>query len=157
MVCRGHPSPHRAMLNERLMGMKRTILHVDGDKAFCKVMRRAFEKSGYGVSVACDRLRAIELLSKRSFDLIISELEMPKLDGIELMEEINRREINVPVIFLTSNSEIESYMDLMNMGAFDYLHKPIKEQEILRVVKDAFETIGKSRISLTSPYRMEHF
>lgn len=148
MVCRVHPSPHRAMLNERLMDMKRTILHVDGDKVFCKAMKRAFEKSGYVVSVARDGLRAIELLSKCSFDLIISELGMPKLDGIELMEEVNRREINVPVIFLTANGEIESYMDLMNMGAFDYLHKSVKEREILRVVKNAFKKAGKALISL---------
>jgi FixJ family two-component response regulator len=64
---------------------------------------------------------------------------MPNIDGLELMEEIRRRRIDVPVIFVTGYGEVESYMDLMNMGAFDYLNKPIDPKELFRVVESALE------------------
>ena len=64
---------------------------------------------------------------------------MPNLDGLGLMEEIRRKSIDLPIIFLTAYGEIESYMDIMNMGAFDYLNKPVSAPDMLRVVKRALE------------------
>jgi DNA-binding NtrC family response regulator len=127
---------------------KKSILLVDSDREFSGTIKKMFQEYGYAVSTVYDGIKALRLLAEAEFDLIISELVIPKLDGIELMEEINRRRINVPVIFLTAKGEIESYMDVMNMGAFDYLHKPAKETEILKIVKKAFETTAKSRISV---------
>jgi DNA-binding NtrC family response regulator len=125
---------------------KQTILLVDNDREFCVAIKKMFQKHGYMVSPVHDGIKALCLLEEGEFDLIISELGTPKLDGMELMEEINRRKIKAPVIFLTADGEIESYMDLMNMGAFDYLNKPANEKEILRVVEKAFETTGRSHI-----------
>jgi len=127
---------------------KQSILLIDSDREFCVAIKRMFQEHGYMVSTVHDGINALCLLEEEEFDLIISDLVIPKLDGIELMEEINRRKIDVPVIFLTADGEIQTYMDLMNMGAFDYLNKPAKESEILRVVKNAFEKAGMSCFSL---------
>jgi two-component system response regulator (stage 0 sporulation protein F) len=122
------------------MNSRQSILLVDDDPEFRKAMKKMFEKSGYNVTVAADGQEALEALSEESFDLIISDLRMPNLNGMELMEELKRRRINLPVIFITAYGEVESYMDLMNLGAFEYINKPVKGQEILGVVRKALES-----------------
>jgi len=117
----------------------RTILLVDDDREFSNAMKKYLDKFGCNTVIAGDGRKAIDFLSEHAVDLIISEVRTPELCGIELMEEIRRRRIDTPVIFLTAYGEVESYMDLMNMGAFEYLSKPIKEQEILRVAQRAME------------------
>jgi len=119
------------------MEEKQLILLVDNDQEFCRATRKMLMQSGYGVSTARDGQEAIDVLSEKSFGVVISEVRMPGLDGIELMEEINRRSVDVHVIYLTAYGEVESYMDLMNMGAFDYLNKPVKERELLRAITNA--------------------
>ena len=116
------------------------VLIVDDDPEFRKAMGRMFEKSGYETKITGDGNEALEVLSNETFDLIISDLRMPKLDGVELMSEIRRKGLETPIIFLTAYGEVESYMDLMNLGAFEYVNKPIKGQEILDVAKRAIET-----------------
>ncbi|MBI4832954.1 MAG: response regulator [Candidatus Lindowbacteria bacterium] len=127
------------------MNENKSILLVDDDQEFRKAMKKMFEKSGYDVTVAADGREALEILSKSSFDLIISDLRMPNLNGMELMEAIKKEKMDVPVIFITAYGEVESYMDLMNLGAFEYINKPVKGQEILSVAKRALEMHGNSR------------
>jgi DNA-binding NtrC family response regulator len=126
------------------MNNKQSILLVDDDQEFRKAMKKMFEKSGYDVTVAADGQEALVALAEKSFDLIISDLRMPNLNGMELMEELKRRKINLPVIFITAYGEVESYMDLMNLGAFEYINKPVKGQEILGVVRKALESASPS-------------
>ena len=114
-----------------------SILFLDDDPEFCRAMASMFERSGYKTAIANDGCEAFDMISNEAFDLIFSELRMPGLTAIKLMQEVSRRKIKVPVIFLTARGEVESYMDLMNMGAFDYLTKPIKGKEILRVAEKA--------------------
>ena len=121
------------------MPKKQSVLLVDDDQEFRKAMKRMFERSGYAITVAADGQEALEILSRDTFDLIISDLRMPNLDGVELMTEISRQRLTTPIIFLTAFGEVESYMDLMNLGAFEYIHKPVKSQEILSVAKKAIE------------------
>ena len=118
---------------------KRLILLVDNNQEFYRKMKKLFGRSGYNVINARDGREAINLLSEKPFDLVISEVKMSGLDGIELMGEVNRRRVDLPVLFLTEHGEIESYMDLMNMGAFDYLNKPVREQELTTVVRQALK------------------
>jgi len=117
------------------MSEKQSILLVDDDEQLCTSIGRMFERFGYKVTTAHDGREALDVLSDDNIDLVISDLRMPNVDGIELMEEIKRKKIDVPIIFLTAYGEIESYMDLMNMGAFEYLNKPLDVKEILRTAR----------------------
>ena len=123
-----------------MMEGRRSILLVDDDKEYCKAMAKMLERSGYSITVAADGRQALDFLSEKPFDLILSDLRMPRVDGIELMDEIRRKRIKTTVVFLTGYGEVESYMDLMNKGAFEYLNKPADIGEILRVTKRAIET-----------------
>ncbi len=119
------------------MQAEKSILLVDNDQEFCKAMKKTLEKSGFCVTVTGDGREALGVLSENAFHLIITDLRMPNLDGIEFMAEIKRKKINTPVIFITAYGDVESYLKVMNMGAFEYLNKPIKGQEILRVARRA--------------------
>jgi DNA-binding NtrC family response regulator len=116
---------------------KKTVLLVDDDLDFRRALKKVLERSGHKAATACDGQEAIDFLSEYAIDLVISEVRMPQLCGIELMEQVKRRRIGTPVIFLTAYGEVESYMDLMNMGAFEYLNKPVEEEEVLRVAQKA--------------------
>jgi DNA-binding NtrC family response regulator len=129
------------------MTVKSTILLVDDDLEFRKAMCRMFEKSGYEITAAADGREALEALEDKGFDLVISDLRMPNLGGLELMSELRRQGVGTPVIFLTAYGEVESYMDLMNLGAFEYVNKPVKSQEILDVARKAIEASGSQSLS----------
>ena len=126
------------------------VLLVDDDKEFRRAMKKMFEKSGYGIRIACDGQEALDALSEEEFDLIISDLRMPNLDGLEMMGELRRRGLEIPIIFLTAFGEVESYMDLMNLGAFEYVNKPVKSQEILEIAKRAIASRSNSQ-SISTP------
>ncbi len=128
---------------------KNTILLADDDKEFRKAMTRMLEKAGYAITAAADGREALDALSDNEFDLIISDLRMPNLDGVELMGELRRRGLETPIIFLTAFGEVESYMDLMNLGAFEYVNKPVKSHVILAIAQRAIEPRTNSQ-SLTS-------
>ena len=128
---------------------KNTILLADDDKEFRKAMTRMLEKAGYAITAAADGREALDALSDNEFDLIISDLRMPNLDGVELMGELRRRGLETPIIFLTAFGEVESYMDLMNLGAFEYVNKPVKSRVILAIAQRAIEPRTNSQ-SLTS-------
>ena len=127
------------------MDEKQSILLVDDDQEFRKAMKKMFERSGFAVTLAADGREALDILSKNTFDLIISDLRMPNLNGMQLMEELKKKDVKIPVIFITAYGEVESYMDLMNLGAFEYINKPVKGQEILNVARKALETNRNSR------------
>ena len=129
---------------------RHTILLVDDDKEFRKAMKKMFENSGYAAVIAADGNEALDALSNEDFDLVISDLRMPNLNGVELMEELRRRGLETPIVFLTAFGEVESYMDLMNLGAFEYLNKPVKSKEILEVVRRATESHTNSAESVSS-------
>ena len=119
------------------MQPEKSILLVDSDREFCRAMKKMLETSGFCVTMASDGKEALEVLAENTFHLILSGMRMPNLGGIEFMAEIKRMNINVPVIFITAYGDVESYLKVMNMGAFEYLNKPVKGQEILRVARRA--------------------
>lgn len=119
------------------MNKKHSILLIDNDIEYCKEKKELFEHAAFDVIIAHDREGALKNLCDSSFDLIVSNLRMPHLQGTEIMELVNTRGIDAPVIFLTKIFEVEHCMDVMNMGAFDYLDKMAPEKRILNVAKEA--------------------
>ena len=116
---------------------KQSILFVDDDEQFRKAIVRIFEASGFDITTARDGQEALDLLSESAYDLIITDLKMPVLDGYELMREIKRREIKIPVIILTGYGEVETHIDLMNMGAYDHIEKPVSGHELMGLARKA--------------------
>jgi len=132
------------------MNTRKSILVVEPDQEFRTAVRKMLEKAGYHVISVEDGMGALEILEDTAVDLVISVLRMPNLDGTELMQEIKRTKISAPVIFVTAYGGVDSYMDLMNMGAFDYLNKPLEERDILKAARGALEDQGERSQNLSS-------
>jgi len=136
---------------ETEMEFRRQILLVEPDRELRHGLKRMLKQSGYRIVTAGDGRDALDILSETECDLVITALRMPNLDGIELMAELNRARIHAPVIFLTAYGDVESYMDVMNMGAYDYLNKPVKSEEIVNIVRKALGHVDRALFGSDSP------
>ena len=115
------------------------ILVVDDDSNLLKLIRLRLELAGYEVATALDEGEAIAQARKEVFDLSIVDLKLVQSDGISLMEEMHSINPAMPVIILTAHGSIESAVEAMRRGAFNYLNKPFDPQELLFQIKRAIE------------------
>jgi chemosensory pili system protein ChpA (sensor histidine kinase/response regulator) len=113
------------------------LLLVDDSISIRKVVGMFLSNAGYKVDAATDGVDAIEKISKLSYDLIITDLEMPRMHGYELIAEIRSNETmnNVPIIVLTSRAGDKHHKKAVELGANDYIVKPVDEDTLLQSVK----------------------
>ena len=114
--------------------MKKTILVVDDDKDIRELIAVYLKTEDFYVDKACNGLEALQLVKENRYDLIILDIMMPKMDGLETLINI-RKEFNMPIIFLTAkNQEIDMIRGL-SLGADDYISKPFSSMELIARVK----------------------
>jgi type IV pilus assembly protein PilB len=118
-----------------------SILVVEDDPDNQLLISKILTNQGYDVSVAGDGIDALMVLAKKRFDLILSDINMPNLDGFKFLELINQKGIKAPLMFLTARAEEEDEVKGLELGALDYLKKPIKKDALLLRVKKA---LGRS-------------
>lgn len=128
---------------------KKTILLADDDVNLRRVLEFQLTEAGYKVSAASDGERALEIFSGGDFDCVVTDLRMPKLSGLELLEKIKTANAEIPVIVITAFGEVETAVTAMKAGAFDYINKPFNRDEILLTLERALsfsETKSENRI-----------
>ncbi len=106
------------------------VLVVDDEHSLRRVVRDALEREGHEVETAVDGQEAIQLLEKEEYQLVITDLGMPRVDGLDLVRHI-RKESTVPVIVLTVRSQEREKVRLLDAGADDYVTKPFGVNELL--------------------------
>jgi len=106
------------------------VLLVDDEPAIRKVVRDALERDGHEVVAAIDGQEALERFEEGTFDLVVTDLAMPRVDGLELVKEI-RRSSAVPVLVLTVRGEEREKVRLLDLGADDYVTKPFGVAELV--------------------------
>jgi two-component system KDP operon response regulator KdpE len=106
------------------------ILVVDDEAGLRKVVRNALERAGHQVETAVDGVEALSLFAERSFDLIVTDLAMPRSDGIDLVREV-RKSSAVPILVLTVRGEEREKVRLLDAGADDYVTKPFGVAELV--------------------------
>jgi DNA-binding NtrC family response regulator len=116
-----------------------TILVVDDEENAREGLSKILSKEGYSVDMASNGKEAIETLRRQSFDLVITDMRMPLMDGFEVLREIKKMNENIGVIMITAYGEVESYLEAMNMGAFEYINKPVRVNELKRVITKVLE------------------
>ena len=109
------------------------ILVADDDEGVRTFLAEALELDGHEVETAPDGVTALELASRRAFDVVITDLTMPRMDGMTLLRRVKEDSPEVEVILLTAFGSIESAVAAMRTGAFDYLTKPLSSPAELRV------------------------
>ena len=118
------------------------ILIVEDDGLTQKLIARLLENRGYRVTIAGDGIEALLCLGKEEFNLILSDINMPNLDGFKLLEMMGQKGIKAPVIFMTSRTDPEDELRGFKLGAMDYIKKPIQKEILLLRVERALENRG---------------
>jgi DNA-binding NtrC family response regulator len=119
------------------------ILIVDDEERMRHLLSIILSRRGYHVEQAGDGVEALEMIAAKPFDMIITDIKMPRLDGIGLLKRVMEMEIPAPVVFITAFATVESAVEAMRQGAADYITKPFEEARILLTVE---RTLGLSRI-----------
>jgi DNA-binding NtrC family response regulator len=115
------------------------ILVVDDELIVCESCQRILEEEGYEVEVALSGQEAFEKMKESVFDIVITDLKMPTLDGIDVLKYIRKEFPDTIVIMITGFSTVETAVEAMKLGAFDYIPKPFTPDEVSVVVKKALE------------------
>lgn len=116
------------------------ILVIDDQQSIRKTLREILEYESFEVDEAEDGQKGIEMFNKESYDLILSDIKMPKLDGIEFLEKVMASaNPDVPVIMISGHGNIETAVDAIKKGAYDYIPKPVDLNRLLVTVRNAME------------------
>ncbi len=115
------------------------VLVVDDEEVIRKGICRVMEGRGYQAESSESGFGAIEKLQKAPFNIVITDLKMPGMDGIEVLKAIKILQPNVPVIIITGYSTVDTAVEAMKNGAFDYIAKPFTPKQIIEMVEKALE------------------
>ncbi len=116
-----------------------TILIVEDKKSMAEMLRASLEAEGYKCVLAGDGETAVSLIKKEVFDLIISDLKLPGRDGLEVLRAVQEEDPSVPVIIMTAFGTIETAVQAMREGAFDFITKPFDMDHLLVLIRRALE------------------
>lgn len=120
--------------------MKSRILVVDDEESIREFLEIMLKKENYEVTVAEDGLRAKDILSKKSFDMVISDMQMPNVTGIELLKFVRENYPDIVFMMITAFGTTETAVDAMKMGAYDYVTKPFKIDEVRLNIANALRS-----------------
>ncbi len=115
------------------------ILVVDDEKSLREMLAILLQREGYQVLQVENGKKALELVKNSEFDLIITDMKMPELSGLELLRKLREQDNDITVLMMTAFSSTEDAVEAMKLGAYDYITKPFKNDEIRLVVKNALE------------------
>src|SRR5215218_9724623 len=116
-----------------------TILVVDDEEIMREVLETLLRREGYEVYLASSGEEGLELARTMSFDAALVDIMMPGIDGIATLDELKRIDEDLAVIIITAYASIESAISAMKSGAFDYITKPFKNDEVLVVIRNGLE------------------
>jgi DNA-binding NtrC family response regulator len=117
------------------------VLLVDDEKIALKNLEHILKKEGYHVKTTSSSQKSLRLLSKEEFDIVLTDLKMEKIDGMQILKRCKENSPDTEVIMITGYATIESAIEAMKYGAYHYLTKPFKLDEVRKVVREAAEKI----------------
>jgi len=118
--------------------MKR-ILVVDDEENARIALSKILSREGYDVASAGNGFEALNYLRSKDVELIITDINMPEMNGMAFLRELNRCHPASNVIMITAYGEVESYIEAMNLGAFEYINKPVKFEELNKIINKIFK------------------
>ncbi|MCK5594675.1 sigma-54-dependent Fis family transcriptional regulator [bacterium] len=119
--------------------MNPKILVVDDELNMQKALSGILHQQGYDVKVCGDGKEAIEILDTEQFNLIITDIKMPRVDGMTMLSTVRKKNKEIPVIIVTGHATVDSAIDAVKLGAYDYIRKPYMPEEILLSARRAIE------------------
>ena len=147
---------------QRHMAHKGKILIVEDEKSLREVLTILLEEEGYETASAVDGMAATEMIQQDIYDIVITDLKMPRADGFEVLRKVKEVSPSTNVIMITAFGTTESTIEAMKLGAYEFIHKPFKIDEIRLVVNKAFERkrlsdeLSVLREKVQTSYRLEN-
>jgi DNA-binding NtrC family response regulator len=124
--------------------MNKTILIVDDEKDLCTVLSDSLSQDRYRVITAFNGETALQLVMKEKPDLMLLDIKMPGMDGIEVLKHLRRMKNKISVIMFTAFGTLETARKAMKLGAYDYITKPVDLFLLKSLVKEVLEKDHKS-------------
>jgi len=122
------------------------ILIVDDEPDMLKLLSMILrEKTSYEITTTNNPMEAVELAKQGGFDLVISDLKMPGLDGMEIIDAVKKIDEDIPVIIITAFASVESASEAIQKGGFDFITKPFRKEQILFTIDKAFKWLTVQR------------
>lgn len=120
-----------------MMSNNKTILIADDDESLRRVIEYNLSNKGYRILLANNGNEALNIFKSEDVDIVITDIQMEKVDGLELLEEIKRLKSNALVIMITAHGSIETAVKAMKLGAYDYITKPFDRDELQIIIEKA--------------------
>ncbi len=121
--------------------MKR-ILIVEDEENTRQALARLLVREGFLVDSVSNGCEALSYLRRQSVNLIVTDMKMPQMDGMTFLRELNKNFPRSNVIMITAYGGVESYLEAMNLGAFEYINKPVQIEELKIIMRKILETEG---------------
>jgi two-component system nitrogen regulation response regulator NtrX len=115
------------------------ILIIDDEKSIRKTLREILEYEKYQVDEATEGMEGIALLQKEKYDVILCDIKMPKMDGIEVLDKITQSYGDIPVVMISGHGTIETAVEAVKKGAFDFIAKPLDLNRLLVTIRNAMD------------------
>jgi DNA-binding NtrC family response regulator len=125
--------------------MKPRVAVLDDEQRMVDIVGMVLRREGYDVATFVDPHEALAALEKRAFDLLLTDLRMPGLDGVEVLRRARVIEPELPIILITAHATIPTAIEAMRAGAFDYVEKPFDNTELKTLVKRALDVTRLAR------------
>ena len=119
------------------------VLFVDDDRDVLLAAQRTLERGGYSVTTASDGEQAVEVFAAGDFDLVVSDIDLPRLDGIGVLNKVRTIADDVPVILITGSPRVDVAIAALNLGPVRFLTKPLEREQLLQAVRRA---VGNRRL-----------
>jgi len=119
---------------------KKQVLIVDDEPNLRKILSAQLTRDGYDVMIAEDGEQGLSMLREHHIDMVITDLKMPKVDGMTLLKEALREDPDLPVVMITAHGTVDTAVEALKSGAFDYLTKPFDKDEVRQIVAKALKT-----------------
>jgi two-component system, NtrC family, response regulator PilR len=120
-----------------MTNMPERILIVEDEDTLCESLQRVFNREGYEADIADSAETAYRILETKSYDLIITDIILPGISGIELIAKYKKQNPDQKVIIMTAYASLQTAVDALRVGACDFIAKPVMHDELKRMVKKA--------------------
>ncbi|MBJ6725129.1 sigma-54-dependent transcriptional regulator [Geomesophilobacter sediminis] len=121
------------------MTAQKRVMVIDNEEGLCRMMEAVLSDNGYQVTAFTRSFEALETFTARQWDIIVTDIKMPGMDGLELLQKIKQKEPSIPVIMVTAYATVEMSIQALRKGAYDMLTKPFEPEELLYRVKNALK------------------
>jgi len=130
------------------MARKIRLLIVDDEERFLRTLTQRLGLRDFEVTPVSDGLQAIEVAEQKRFDLALVDLKMPKMGGEKVLELLKKKDPHIEVVILTGHGSIDSAVECTRLGSYCYLQKPCETEELMRVLRDAYQKRVQSKLNV---------